>query len=250
MMNDYQKQMIKLMRELCGKRSMYEVFFDFTKMSACSISNTFDKIHFEERENMFLSIQRKYNQDEQKIMHELFSLLVNALEEKSTDVLGELYMALEISNKNIGQFFTPYYVAHLMAEMTFNERELATGQPVLFYDSCIGGGVTLIALANIIHEKGYNYQKSLKALCGDIDSNVLSMAYVQCSLLGIDAIFERKNALSNESASEIWFTPLYAVNRAQEKETNDLLEKYKDVIELLQNKPSHTFSEPEQLTLF
>ena len=44
----------------------------------------------------------------------------------------------------------------------------------LFYDPCIGGGVTLIALANIMREKGYNYQRSLRALCGDIDGNVLN----------------------------------------------------------------------------
>ncbi|MFG5580108.1 hypothetical protein ACFJW6_04020 [Enterococcus faecalis] len=63
-MNIYQKKMAKLMKELCGKRNMYEVFFDFTKMSACSISNVFDKVHFEEREKLYLSIQEKYTEEE------------------------------------------------------------------------------------------------------------------------------------------------------------------------------------------
>lgn len=37
-------------------------------------------------------------------------------------MLGELYMTLEIYNKGVGQFLTPYYVAHLMAEMNFTEK--------------------------------------------------------------------------------------------------------------------------------
>ncbi|MCD4994146.1 N-6 DNA methylase [Enterococcus faecalis] len=251
-MNIYQKKMAKLMKELCGKRNMYEVFFDFTKMSACSISNVFDKVHFEEREKLYLSIQEKYTVEEQEKFHELFALLVEALEETATDILGELYMALEIANKDAGQFFTPYNVARLMAEMNFNEKDeqLKNGKPVVFYEPCIGGGVTLIALANVMREKGYNYQRNLRALCGDIDGNVLSMAYVQCSLLGIDAIFERKNALSNEPMTDVWFTPFYALNRAKEKEAQNTLEILKEAMGLLKNKTSSSFTEPEQLTLF
>lgn len=251
-MNIYQKKMAKLMKELCGKRNMYEVFFDFTKMSACSISNVFDKVHFEEREKLYLSIQEKYTEEEQEKFHKLFALLVEALEETTTDILGELYMTLEIANKDAGQFFTPYNVARLMAEMNFseNDEQLKNGKPVVFYEPCIGGGVTLIVLANVMREKGYNYQRNLRALCGDIDGNVLSMAYVQCSLLGIDAVFERKNALSNEPATDVWFTPFYALNRAKEKETQNTLEILKEVMELLENKTSSSFTEPEQLALF
>ncbi|MGG6942796.1 UNVERIFIED_CONTAM: N-6 DNA methylase, partial [Pseudomonas aeruginosa] len=88
-----------------------------------------------------------------------FALLVEALEETTTDILGELYMTLEIANKDAGQFFTPYNVARLMAEMNFseNDEQLKNGKPVVFYEPCIGGGVTLIALANVMREKGYNY---------------------------------------------------------------------------------------------
>ncbi|EMW5424187.1 N-6 DNA methylase [Enterococcus faecalis] len=145
-MNIYQKKMAKLMKELCGKRNMYEVFFDFTKMSACSISNVFDKVHFEEREKLYLSIQEKYTEEEQEKFHKLFALLVEALEETTTDILGELYMTLEIANKDAGQFFTPYNVARLMAEMNFseNDEQLKNGKPVVFYEPCIGGGVTLV----------------------------------------------------------------------------------------------------------
>ncbi|HHB9316538.1 TPA: N-6 DNA methylase [Enterococcus faecalis] len=251
-MNIYQKKMAKLMKELCGKRNMYEVFFDFTKMSACSISNVFDKVHFEEREKLYLSIQEKYTEEEQEKFHELFALLVEALEKTTTDILGELYMTLEIANKDAGQFFTPYNVARLMAEMNFseNDEQLKHGKPVVFYEPCIGGGVTLISLANVMREKGYNYQRNLRALCGDIDGNVLSMAYVQCSLLGIDAIFERRNALSTEPATDIWFTPFYALNRAKEKETQNTLEILKEAMEHLKNKTSSSFVEPEQLSLF
>ncbi|HIB1888685.1 hypothetical protein IGK80_000890 [Enterococcus sp. DIV0609] len=65
---------------------------------------------------------------------------------------------------------------------------------------------------------------------------------------GRDAIFERKNALSNEPETDVWFTPFYALNRA--KETQNTLEILKEAMELLENKTSSSFTEPEQLSLF
>lgn len=247
--------MIKLFRQLSQRHGMYEVFFEFTKMSAISISNTFDKIHFEERENEFMRIKKKYTNDEMKKIHELFALLVEAMERKPGDILGEIYMELEISNKDAGQFFTPYHVAKLMAEMTLSDKEkqLENGGSATVYEPCVGGGVTIIALAHALMERGYNYQRQLKVICGDIDPNVLSMAYVQFSLLGIDAICERRNALIDDKPSDVWFTPFYSVNRAREaeqKKSTAALEKMKKVIDLLKEIESPVLTKPEQLSLF
>lgn len=254
-MNEHQKQMIKLFRQLSGKYNLYDVFFDFTKMTAYSISNSFDKIHWEEREEAYLRIEKKYTEEERTIFHQLFAQLVDAMERSPGDVLGGIYMELEISNKDAGQFFTPFHVAKLMAETTFPEKELEIENEgfITAYDSCIGGGVTLIALAEVMRSRGYNYQRQLKIICGDIDANVLSMAYVQFSLLGIDAICERRNALTMEEPSDVWFTPFYALNRAretEEKKSNAALDKMKKVIDMLKKIESPALTKPEQLSLF
>lgn len=37
-----------------------------------------------------------------------------------SDVLGEVYMELELGNKWKGQFFTPYHVSQAMASVTLS----------------------------------------------------------------------------------------------------------------------------------
>lgn len=39
------------------------------------------------------------------------------MERDPCDVLGRLYMELELGNERLGQFYTPYDIAQLMAEM-------------------------------------------------------------------------------------------------------------------------------------
>lgn len=39
------------------------------------------------------------------------------LDPEPRDVLGGLYMELELGNKNAGQFFTPPYISEFMAEL-------------------------------------------------------------------------------------------------------------------------------------
>ncbi len=192
--------MKKLFSKLIGKRNSYEVFFDFVKMSAISISNSVDKYQAEEREKEYLSIAKKYSSGELKLFCDIFATLVLELERKMGDVLGEIYMELDISSKSSGQFFTPYYISKLMAELTYVEKEEIT----TLCDPCVGGGSMIIAYAEIMYQKGINYQEKLRVHCSDIDRNVLLMCYLQLSLLGITAVCERKNILDNEKG-ELWF---------------------------------------------
>ncbi|MFB7844796.1 hypothetical protein [Microbacterium sp. NPDC056052] len=41
--------------------------------------------------------------------------MTKAMEDEPCDVLGKLYMQLELGNSALGQFYTPYSVAQLIA---------------------------------------------------------------------------------------------------------------------------------------
>ena len=107
----------KTFRELAPYKHRYEVFKDFVTMAACSLHNSLWKEPTREEE--YLAIIKGYKPDDQKAFPKLLSQLIAALDSEPRDVLGPLYMELEIANKDAGQFFTPPELSEMMAWLTF-----------------------------------------------------------------------------------------------------------------------------------
>jgi hypothetical protein len=81
-------------------------------MAACSISNSVDPHHREDREMQYMETVKKYSADEINIFPEIFAELVDVLErcaqaDDIQDILGQVFHELELHNKWHGQFFTP-----------------------------------------------------------------------------------------------------------------------------------------------
>lgn len=244
MMNT-KKEMIKSFRNLGRRYDLYNVFFDFVKTAAIAISNTVDPIHYQAREQEYMAITKKYTSSEKLEFSKLLALLILELETDMRDVLGEVFMELGISSKDRGQFFTPWHTAKLMAELTgVDPHKTST-----VCDPTVGGGVTIIAHAYVMAKNGINYQEQLNVYCLDIDKNVLLIAYVQLSLLGIKAICEIKDALANEPG-DLWFTPFYVLSPYKIETSpskNTKKEKIQKVITLIE---SEGVEQIEQLALF
>lgn len=131
---DYKKRFEKGFRLLCSSKSMYQVWSDCMALFAITLANQsilpmnkseqFKEI-WDKREKEYLRIINNYSKKEQKLFPQMFALIVEELEERpNQDLLGELYMMLQISNKNAGQFFTPYSVCEAMSNLTINRKEL------------------------------------------------------------------------------------------------------------------------------
>lgn len=113
---------IKLYREFMPRWTPWEVWQDFVMMLACTISNSVDRSHFDEREAMYIKRMQKYSKEEQEIFPQLAAETVIALEKNpEQDFLGKIFMLLNLSNDSGGQFFTPYTVCKMMAEMTLGD---------------------------------------------------------------------------------------------------------------------------------
>jgi len=100
------------------------------------------------------------------------------------DALGELYMAVGYPNRDGGQFFTPYHLALMMAEMQMPEDraaalEIASGNAdgkISVCDPACGSGVMLCAAWEVARERGFD---DLVAFYGqDIDPYCVVMARV------------------------------------------------------------------------
>ena len=242
-----QKEIIKLLRGMTGKFSTYNIWRDFLVLAACAISNSVDKQQLAKREEMYMQTIKKYNKDEADKFAEMLALVTIGFSGgQMGDFLGELYMQLEISNKEVGQFFTPYNVSKLTAELT--GVNLVDDIVTLNEPSCGSGGM-IIAYAEMMENQGYNYQEKLRVVCNDLDYDVVKMAYIQLSLLGIDAVIMQGDTIT-QKMNEVWHTPMHLVNKAKENERQKnerMLNAMRKFIDLEKNREQ---LEPMQLELF
>lgn len=209
------KEIIKKINKLTGKYRLYEVFKNIIEMFAITISNNCDMANWDRREKRYLEIAKRYNKKEIDIIGEIFALIVIELENEPRDVLGELYMRLELGSDEMGQFFTPYHASELMANLAMTkehvEDEIKNCGFISLYDSCVGAGSMMVAGAMRIKTLGYNYQKQLFISCGDLDPLACMMCYIHLSLLGIPAEIYQQNALTQETL-DVWYTPFYILD--------------------------------------
>lgn len=189
------EKIIGLINNISGKYSPYEVFCDFVKCGAISVSNSLcifhDKVWID-RENEYNHIMNKYQEHERKKFAEMLYLLTIELEDNISDVLGSVYMMAGLGNKSTGQFFTPYHVSQLMAQFNhFDENE----QIKKINEPSCGAGGSIIAVAEAMKIQGINYQNKMEVVAQDIDWKCVYMCYLQLSLLGISAVVVQGDTL-------------------------------------------------------
>lgn len=205
------KTMVKMFNDLSYRHQLWEVFSDFLQMVALAISNSCDFKNWNRREEEYKQIINKYTKDEQMIFPKLYGELVMTMEEEGfNDILGEIFMELELGNKWKGQFFTPYNLCKLTARVALGniDKIMENQKYISLNEPCSGGGAMIIAVAEIMKAKGYNPQQQLKVICQDLDIKAVYMTYIQLSLYGIPATVCHANTLSLE-VFDVFYTPFW-----------------------------------------
>lgn len=219
------KAVAQTLDKLSGRYSRWEIWQDFVTMAAISISNMVDVAHREEREKDYLARARKYRKEDLDAIASMLGAVATGMEDNpNQDFLGEMYMGLGMGNDHAGQFFTPYHVCHLMAEITAGENLAAQVEEqgwVSVNDPCCGGGALLLAFANVCREREINFQTSVLFVAQDLDPTVAMMCYIQLSLMGCPGYVVVGNSITEPSTSidhrgliprdggNVWYTPLY-----------------------------------------
>lgn len=224
---DGQKAIVKLLDGLTGRYSRWEVWQDFIIMSAISIANTVGGPHKDAREKEYLTRASKYTKQESEVFSQMLYEVVADLERNpDQDMLGELFMSLDLANEWKGQFFTPYSVCRAMAAMSYGEDFKAKVEKqgwVSVNDPACGAGALLIAFANECRRPGHdlNYQTSVLFVAQDIDFLAGCMCYIQLSLMGCPGYVVIDDSLARPATSwdahglipkdgpNIWYTPMY-----------------------------------------
>lgn len=213
-MDNKVQEMLKLVDKFNNQHHKHEILSDCFECWAICISNMVDRTHYDERENKYLEIVKKYNKHDLDLMAELFALvwvtLTKMPEDGFGDYLGELYMASDTSNKKAGQFFTPYSVSKLSAELTLKGSDSLKDDIITLYEpTCGSGGMILAAMDTLQNDCGINYTAHSFTVAGDVDSRCVHACYIQLSLAGVPAIVEQRDALTMELIGGRWETPAY-----------------------------------------
>lgn len=206
---------VKKIQKMVGKYSAYNIFYDWVKLCAISVSNSCTFKHDEvwkKREEEYIATKSKYTKNELVEFAEMFELLCLALEENIEDVLGETYMKSGCYSKELGQFFTPFHLALLNAEVGM-PKTITEDETLTMNEPSTGGGSNIIAGAAVLKKRGLNYQKILRVTAQDLDWLGVYMTYLQLSLLGIDAKVAQGDTLCepfngyNYPANRVFRTP-------------------------------------------
>lgn len=217
----YQEFRSKFQQLLSPRSRPIDIWRDFIVMSACAMSNTVDKSHYDEREKRYLETINKYEKSQQHIFPELYADVVMALDENpEQDFLGRMFMDLHLDYEELKQIFTPYHVCQLMADVTMGDlvQQVEEQGYVSINDCCCGAGANLIAAINsarhMLEDAGLNFQNHILVIGQDIEELVALMCYIQISLLGVAGYIKVGNALtepmtSDDSMENYWFTPMY-----------------------------------------
>lgn len=215
------KNVINLLNQNSYHHRMHDIFRDFVALTAISLSNAVDKVHYEEREAQYMDIVGKYSKDEVQRFSEAFAELVMAYEYGFDDVLGNIYMQLELGNERAGQFFTPYCICQMMAKIVGPTKDDIDNKVhkkgfVEANDPCVGAGAMVIALAEEMHNSGINYQQCLHVSATDIDITAVHMSYIQLTMYHIPAVITWGNTITLETWG-YWYTFAHCIGQWEDK---------------------------------
>lgn len=217
---DLRKQFIKAFDRLAHHRERHDVLADFLEMATCAIRKKTlppgpDADAIEER---YMAVVKRHRPEDVRAMPELLGITAIAVQEGGCDFLGQVVVELELPNQHMGQFFTPYDVSRMMAEMTFDtvDEIIAEQGFVTVLEPACGAGGMIVAAADVLEARGFDIGRQLYVDGTDISPMCFRISYLQASLRGIPATIRRGNTLSRETfehAITPAFLPFYAVHK-------------------------------------
>lgn len=205
-MQNEHKDIIGLFQSFHSGYRLSEVFGDFIEVATIALINrfTFDG-DWEQREERYHEIRKKYTEAEFRKMAEILAKLVEKFIKAGQcgtygDILGEIYMLLDLGSQSQNQYFTPFYICRMMAQIVGEGlADKLEGNPfVSIMEPSCGSGANIIAFAETIRLKGFDHLQKMAAVAIDIDICCARMCFIQCELLGIPAKIIHGNALTGE----------------------------------------------------
>lgn len=207
----HRREIISTLQKLGRRHDLQSAFRDWVEMFAIALSNRVDLRQYDLREARYMQIVKTYDKDELQQFCNLTGHIIMLLEIEAEDQFSKIFGELQISNKHMGQFFTPWHVCYLSAKLNVDsslKEKVAESGFVTMQEPCCGAGGMVLAFAQACQDEGVNPATDIHCTAVDIDAQCVHMTYIQASLFGIPAIIHRGNIIRMEF-SEVWYTPAH-----------------------------------------
>lgn len=202
------RQATKTLEKVAVHRHMHDVYRDFLELFALSLRNVADLRGWQERENRYLEIVANYDREDLDRFAEVFAIVTGIMQADPQDVLGRLYMELEVSNDRLGQFFTPYDLARLVAAITAKDIVEDAPPIVRLHEPACGAGAFLVALTEQLRADGVEPQQRVHVDAEDVSVTAVHMTYIHLVLLNIPGRIAHRDSLTQETW-DVWATPAH-----------------------------------------
>lgn len=202
------KEATKLLRSASRGHSLREAFVAATELSFCALAKrtATTQARADMLEARYMQeVKRWPPEDVRGIFPQVMGL---ALSSQGVDFWGSLAGEMETLDARLGQFFTPYEVCRLMAEMTTGDVGAAIAKRGFFTVSepAAGSGAMLLATADTIRRQGHDPETCMFVVATDLSDLAYRMCFLSLTGAGIPALVRHGNSLSGE-VFDTSFTP-------------------------------------------
>lgn len=209
-----EKQFIQELSKINYSKNVIEIFEDFVKFCAYTISYStgMKSNHLVEYEKFL----KKYSKEEKRLFANLIVELVKEYsKEDPEDILGNVFECLGISNKQRGQFFTPKEVCRVMGDISIDkesaEKFINKHGYVSINDPTCGSGRTLLYTLLKLKNLGVDLNK-VYVEGDDISQLCACITYINLSLIGASGIVKHQDTLTLE-VYDTFYTPNLLANK-------------------------------------
>lgn len=201
------QRFVKGISGICQSKHSDEVLRDFIELAFCALAKQASPFadQRDQLEKQYMEVVGRFpDKDHIRAMPEFLAIALGEICNGGVDFLGEVASEMGALDGRLGQFFTPYEVSRLMAEISLQgvEKIIEENGFVTVQEPAAGAGGMLMAMADVIEAKGFNLETQVWIEATELARSTFHMCYVQCTARGLAGRIIHGNSLSLETFSK------------------------------------------------
>lgn len=197
------KEFVRLINDIDRSKYRTEVFSDFCEMGYCALAKKASPFTEQQDalEAQYMEVVGRYrDKDDVRKMPELMGIALGEIGKGGCDFLGMVAGEIGALDSRLGQFFTPYEVSRLMAEINLSNVDQMIDEQgfITLQEPAAGAGGMLMAVADVIEGKGHNLETSVWIEAIELSRSTYHMCYLQCAARGLAGKIICGNSISLE----------------------------------------------------
>ncbi|MBO9457403.1 N-6 DNA methylase [Paracoccus sp. R12_1] len=188
-----------------------EIFRIFCEMAYCALAKRASPFP-DQRDRLeadYMSCVGMFpNKDDVRRMPDMMALALQTIAAGGVDFFGQVAAEIGALDARMGQFFTPYEVSRMMAEMILGDvsAQIEAQGFITISEPAAGAGGMVLAVADVIERQGFDPARHIWVEAVELSRATFHMAYVQIAARGVAGRVINGNSLSLETYEQA-FTP-------------------------------------------